>query len=100
SKKIVATVINRTIIEPARMTFGDVGRLMQIDVDLGRMAAGLSTDHVSADLLTVEGLPGSGDMNPQQIDDAVLELVQRAISRRQAKAITLEDVPESELPVR
>lgn len=96
----IPVIVNRTIIEPSRWSLGDAARIIQTGVDLQRLAAGLSTDHLSADLLTQEGIPGSGEMSPAEVDDRILELVQRALSRQQAAAITREELPEEALEER
>lgn len=81
-KKYLVT-IKRTIVNPARFNFSDAARLQDTAIELMRLSAGLSTDHVSADVMTMEGI-SSEALDGEQRDARLLELLERARSRRAA----------------
>lgn len=85
-KKQIVT-IKRTIINPTRWTFADAARMCDTALNLMRLSAGLSTDHISSDVLTVDGV-GQEVIAAEERDARILELLERARARRDAALLS------------
>lgn len=81
-KKYVVA-IKRTTINPTRWTFADAARMCDTALNLMRLSAGLSTDHFSADVLSVDGVSQEAVASEER-DARLLELLERARARREA----------------
>ncbi|MGH9821715.1 MAG: hypothetical protein ACREDR_00430 [Blastocatellia bacterium] len=77
------TVIKRTIVKPFKWDYADVAKVYDTAMEAMRLAAGLSTEHVSADVLTLDESQ-AGTAQDGDTANRIVELLELARSRRAA----------------
>lgn len=83
----IPVVINRIIVKPARWGFADATKMFSTGVEMMRLSAGLSTEHISSDVMTTDLSTGSETISQDEIATRILELIEMARARQEAEPL-------------